>query len=190
MSPRKLKLNGNISNRNPLYLHMASLPPLRMSSSDQHSQSIPVKPSNHLLAHSIPMEHIQKNQLLCSHTATSTDSLITSYTGIANPYVSHTSFHNLLTYGCPIDDSIFFSKKIQFLRVSYPDCHAVGTNFHRFFYHYGWETAFRKFFIHSQTSKPFQKVQRYTVPKFYNHSDSNSYTWLPLGCSCLGKNLG
>lgn len=157
MSTRKININGNFSNLNPLYHPPPSSSSLTLTSYDQISQTIPVMPSNHPLVCSITLEHIQKIQLLYSCSAATPDSMITSCTDTMNPHVSLRSFYNLLSFGCPIDDSIFYSF-LKFLPVTRLDCHAVDTSFHRFFMRHGWDKAFTKFFLHNQSSNFSKKT--------------------------------
>jgi hypothetical protein len=153
---RNKEIPGKINKSDQIISTKKSASPLLSSCSKRHLHIIPVKPSTHFLVSSIPKENISKIQQLYWDSATFHDSHITSYMNVKNPYVTLSSFHSLLTYGEPIDDSIFYSF-FKLLRVTCPDCHTVDTNFHRLFMPHGWETAYRKFFIHAQSSNYSKK---------------------------------
>jgi hypothetical protein len=174
VSMRKKNPGNKINKSDQLISSRKSASPLLSSCTEHRAHTILVKPSTHFLVCSIPKENISKIQQLYRDSATFPNFHITSYTNVKNPYVTLSSFHSLLTYGEPIDDSIFYSF-FKLLRVTCPDCHTVDTNFHRLFMLHRWETTYRTFFIHAQNSN-YSKTSN-SKPSL----NSNQYPRVSLG---------
>jgi len=189
MSKNALNQNNIIINQNKLNPSLDSSIFLHSPSTDLQTNNLPVHSSDHVLARSMPTKYIQTIQKLYYNNTTSPNSQITSCNNIVNPYVTHSSFFNLLTYGDPIDDSVFYSF-FKLLRACHPECHTVDTNFHCIFMQYGWETAYKKIF-HSQSQLQLPKKLKYqTISRFPNNPDSHTHPGVPLGGPCSSHNCG
>jgi hypothetical protein len=84
--------------------------------------------------------------------------------------ISHSSFLQLLSYNSPVNDSFIHSYTSRLTSTS-QDIKAVDTNFSRDLTTFGWQSAFKKYFLHNTSSKyaklNVQKQDLHLIPLSY-----------------------
>lgn len=114
-------------------------------------RKIPINSSNHPLEQSILQCHREKIGELFQCPRSLLYSNITDMAQSPIPTINHSSFHQLLMYGSPINDSVI-QTFLSFLCKSNPNIFSLDTNFHSLLCSKGWESAFKFFFLHDFSS--------------------------------------